>query len=88
MSHTAEGLLKRIENREARVGIVGLGYVGLPLAVAAAQLVRSQMFGTSTRDPVTLGATCGLLLMLVVGASFIPARRASNVDPAVALRCD
>ena len=37
MSHTAEGLLKRIENREARVGIVGLGYVGLPLAVEFAK---------------------------------------------------
>jgi len=37
MNKTAEGLLKRIQNREARVGIVGLGYVGLPLAVELAK---------------------------------------------------
>jgi putative ABC transport system permease protein len=64
---------------------VGLG-LGLPLALAASRLLSSLLFGVSPADPGTLAATCLLLGVVVVLACYVPARRASRVDPMVALR--
>jgi len=60
--------------------------VGLPAAVGAARLVRSQLFGLGTVDPASF-ATAALVLTVVAAlAGLFPARRASRVDPMVALR--
>jgi putative ABC transport system permease protein len=67
--------------------LVALGLaIGLPAAFAAARLISSQLFGLGPVDAVaTAGAT--LLLLAVAGiAGFLPARRATRVDPMVALR--
>jgi predicted permease len=65
--------------------LFGVG-LGLPAALALSRLLRSQLFGLAPNDPATLGAAT-LLLILVAGlAGFIPAWRASRVDPIVALR--
>jgi ABC-type antimicrobial peptide transport system permease subunit len=67
---------------------VSLGGVllGLPLAVAGARVLRSMLFGLGPGDPFAYaGATLGLAAV-VLGASLIPARRATQVDPMVALR--
>jgi predicted permease len=59
---------------------------GLPLAVAAGRFARSLLFGLSATDPrVLTGATIAMMLMGLV-AAYLPARRASRVDPIVALR--
>jgi predicted permease len=72
--------------REAAVMIAaGLG-VGIPLALALADLIRSQLFGLDPRDPLTL---LGAALVLTVAgglAGFLPAFRASSVNPTIALR--
>jgi predicted permease len=72
--------------REAAVMIAaGLG-VGIPLALALADLIRSQLFGLDPRDPLTL---LGAALVLTVAgglAGFLPAFRASSVNPTTALR--
>ena len=72
--------------REAAVMIAaGLG-VGVPLALALANLIRSQLFGLDPRDPLTL---LGAALVLTVAgglAGFLPAFRASSVNPTTALR--
>ena len=64
---------------------VGLA-AGLPLVLAAARLVASLLFGVSPTDPVTVSATALLMLSMAALAAYLPARRASRVDPLSALR--
>jgi ABC-type antimicrobial peptide transport system permease subunit len=60
--------------------------LGLPMALAAGRLVASQLYGLKTSDPLTLSAAIGLLVAVASLAAYLPARRASKVDPMVALR--
>ena len=60
--------------------------LGVPAALALARVVRSQLFGLSPSDPATLVAATLLLLAASVLAGYLPARRATKVDPMVALR--
>jgi len=62
---------------------VGLGFAG---ALAVTRVMGSLLHGVSVTDPVTFLSVCVLLLAVGVLASYIPARRASRVDPMVALR--
>jgi predicted permease len=64
---------------------LGIG-AGLPLALWSGQFVSSLMFGLTPRDPVTLISTALLLVLVSACAGYIPARRASLVDPAAALK--
>jgi putative ABC transport system permease protein len=50
--------------------------------------LRSQLFGVSTADPITLGAVVLLIALVAVVAAILPAWRASTVDPTVALRTE
>ena len=52
------------------------------------RLITSRLFGVSPADPVTMAAAIGLLIALTAAAAFLPAYRASTVDPSVALRRD
>jgi ABC-type lipoprotein release transport system permease subunit len=58
------------------------------LAVAAAQLLRTQLFGVQPADPLTFVVVPLLLGAVALIACYIPARRAARVDPMVALRQD
>jgi hypothetical protein len=60
--------------------------VGLAAAVASTRVLRSLLFEVTPTDPVTLGAVAGLLLAVAIAATLWPARRATKVDPMVALR--
>jgi predicted permease len=67
--------------------LVGAGLViGLALAVAATRLLASFLYGISPTDAVTFGGVLFLLSGAALAASWLPARRASRVDPMVALR--
>jgi len=72
--------------REAAIMVISGLVVGVPLALALAELIRSQLFALGPRDPLTLlGAV--LVLGLAGGfAGFLPALRASSVNPTTALR--
>ena len=72
--------------RESLVMCVAGVLGGLPLAVGAAHVLRSMLFGLGPNDPLSFaGALCGIFFVCLV-ASYIPARRATKVDPMVALR--
>jgi len=54
--------------------------------VATTRVMQSLLFDVSPTDPLTLGAVTALLLGVAVAAAWMPARRASRVDPVEALR--
>ena len=62
--------------------------VGLVAALAAGPALRSLLFGITPTDPLTLVAATALLITAVIVAAYLPARRASAVDPALSLRCE
>jgi predicted permease len=66
---------------------LGVGF-GLAGATAASRLLRTLLFGVEPNDLVTFVAVALLLPSVAVVACWLPARRASNVDPMVALRCE
>ncbi|HKS95966.1 MAG TPA: FtsX-like permease family protein, partial [Terriglobia bacterium] len=67
--------------------LVGLGLtIGLPAALAADRLVSKMLFGLQPTDPVSLAGAAILLLTFAALAGYLPARKASRVDPMVALR--
>jgi len=72
--------------REALVMVISGVVVGVPLALALGELIRSQLFGLHPRDPLTLSGA--VLVLTVAGclAGFLPALRASGVNPTTALR--
>jgi putative ABC transport system permease protein len=65
--------------------IVGLA-VGIPLALYAARFASSLLFDLSPSDPVSLSIAGAVLLVVALTAGYVPARRATKVDPLVALR--
>jgi putative ABC transport system permease protein len=71
---------------------LGMAMVGAITGLAGAwilrQVIAKLLFGISPADPRTFVAAALLLIALAAAASFVPARRASKVDPVVALRCE
>jgi putative ABC transport system permease protein len=66
--------------------VAGVGVaVGLVGALLLARVLDSLLFGVSAIDPVTFVATAGVMIGVALLASYVPARRASAVDPVVAL---
>jgi len=62
--------------------------VGLPAAWVASRLFTHQLYGLSPHDPLTIAAAGGVILAITLLAGYLPARRASRVEPMVALRCE
>jgi predicted permease len=62
--------------------------IGLACGAAASQLLRSLLFGISAVDPLTFVGAALLFTVVALAASYVPARRATRVDPMVALRTD
>jgi len=60
--------------------------VGVPLALMSAATLRAFLFGVEPRDAATLTGACVVLAMVAIAAAYVPARRAADVDPIVALR--
>lgn len=63
---------------------VGL-MAGVALSIATSSLLQSQLFGVTSRDPVTLVGVAVLLTLVAIAAMYVPARRAMKVSPIVAL---
>jgi len=60
--------------------------IGVPAAIALSRVVATQLYGLSAHDPATLALAVAALALVAGAAGYIPARRASRLDPMVALR--
>ena len=78
-------VLKLIMSQSMIAVLVGIA-IGAGMALAFARLLSSQLYGISATDPVTFVVGSSLFLLIGGVASYIPARRATRVDPMVALR--
>ncbi len=78
-------VVKLVLGRGLRLVLIGV-VVGTAGAVASTRLVSSLLFGVSALDPVVFAMAATLLALVGVSASYLPARRATAVDPIVALR--
>jgi ABC-type antimicrobial peptide transport system permease subunit len=67
------------------LALIGIG-IGLVLSFALTRIIRGFLFGISASDPLTFVAIPLLLTLTALIASWIPARRATKIDPLVALR--
>jgi putative ABC transport system permease protein len=65
--------------------LVGLA-IGLAGALALTRLMKALLFGVSSSDPLTFGSIALLLALVALLACWVPARRATRVNPTVALR--
>ena len=71
---------------EGMTVVLGGLLIGLPGAVLLSRVATDLLFSTATTDPVTYGAIAALVALVSLAATYIPARRATRVDPLVALR--
>ena len=62
--------------------------LGIGVALAVARVVSTFLFGVSPTDPMTYASVSAVLTAVALLAMYLPARRASRVDPIVALRAD
>jgi predicted permease len=82
---TRSSVVKLIVGQGVRLAVIG-GVIGLLGALATTGVLRSMLYGVAPSDKLTLASIIGLLVLAVILASWIPARRAASVDPANALR--
>jgi ABC-type antimicrobial peptide transport system permease subunit len=60
--------------------------IGVPAALAASRLASSLLFGLTPHDPATIAAAVAALSVVTVVSGYLPARRATKIDPMAALR--
>ena len=78
------GMVVRGGMRLAAIGIAA----GVAAALLFTQLMESQLFGVEATDPATFGTIVGLLLLMALAATYVPARRAARIDPLISLRSE
>ena len=74
--------------REALLLVSAGVAVGLPMIFAVTRLASTLLFGLTPTDPVSLIFAALLMLLVAMVAGYLPSRRATRVDPIVALRCE
>ena len=78
-------VLKLVVRQGMLLVVLGVG-LGLAGAIALTRVMSSLLFGVTAKDPVTFVSVAALLILVALVACYIPARRATKVDPLVALR--
>ncbi len=79
------GVLRMILRQGAKIALAGVA-IGIVASFSLTQLMANMLFGVSAADPATFTAVAVLLVFVALAACYIPARRATRVDPMIALR--
>ncbi len=79
------GMLRLVLTQGMKLTVAGV-LLGLALAYGLTRLLASLLFGVGASDPATFGLVAGVLALVALVAAYIPARRATAIDPAIALR--
>jgi ABC-type antimicrobial peptide transport system permease subunit len=79
------GVVVLLLRETMRIVFLGL-LIGLGLAYIGSRFIQSQLFGVTPQDPIILGSAICVLVLVALSAAYIPALRASRLDPIVALR--
>jgi putative ABC transport system permease protein len=80
-------VLKLVLGQGLKLVLIGVA-LGTGASLAVTRLVKSLLLGVSATDPLTFVAIAALLTLVALLACWLPARRATKVDPMVALRCE
>ena len=80
-------LRRRVLRQALALALAG-STLGFAAAIPSARLLRSMLFGVEPADPVTLAAVVAVLIVVALAASYLPAARATRVDPITALRSE
>ncbi|MGH9520997.1 MAG: ABC transporter permease [Terriglobales bacterium] len=80
-------ILRLIVTHAGRLGAIGVA-VGLLAAIALARVMATVVYGVSPRDLATFSIAAGFVMAVILLAGYLPARRATRVDPLVALRAE
>src|SRR5262249_41973414 len=80
-------VLRMVLTQGMKLVLIGAG-LGLAASFAVTRVIASQLFGVTPTDPVTCIGAPIILLIVAMLACYAPARRATRVDPLVALRCE
>src|SRR6266403_560431 len=78
-------ILRMILGQGTKLALIGTG-IGIAVAFALTRLMASQLFGVTATDPVTFLSVAALIILVALSACYLPARRATKVDPVVALQ--
>lgn len=82
------GMVFRMVLRQAvMLVVIGAG-LGIAATLASGSILQAYLYGTGAHNPLVLVAVCGLVTATGLLAAYLPARRAMQVDPSVALRCE
>jgi ABC-type antimicrobial peptide transport system permease subunit len=81
------GIVATILRETAVVIVIGLA-IGAALAYGTSRLIASELYGVAPQDPVTLAVAIAGLVLVAFGSAYLPARRASHLDPMTALRSE
>jgi len=80
-------ILNLVVLHAAGLAMIGL-VIGIAVSLAGSRLIARFLFGISPADPITLGLTSVVILLVALTAALVPALRAAKIDPAIALRAE
>jgi predicted permease len=78
-------LVRMVVGRGAKLALIGLS-IGIVTALALTRLLGTLLFGVGPQDPLSFAAAAALLTLIALASCYIPARRATRIDPTQALR--